>query len=86
MPDVKTDFNYKKMIRSFIVELVIYGVLVIGYFIVILRFFNNFLSDMFENNLFVYSGLALILIVAQGVLLDFVTTFLVSHFKFDEAE
>ncbi len=86
MSEVQSNFNYKKMMRNFIIELAIYGVLVVGYFIVILRFFNDFLTDTFENNLLVYSGLALLLIVAQGVLLDFVTNFLVNQFKFDEAE
>jgi len=86
MPKVQSEGNYKKMIRKFMAELTIYGVLVIGYSIVILRYFNDYLTDLFESNLLIYSGLALLLIVAQGVLLDFVTTYLVGQFKFDEIE
>ena len=51
MLEVQSSFNYKKLIRDFIVELIIYGFLVVGYFLVVLRLFNNFLTNMFENNL-----------------------------------
>jgi len=86
MPDAQSNLNYKKMIRNFIVELTIYGVLIFVYFIVILQFFNDYLTEAFENNLLVYSGLALMFIVAQGVLLDYVTTFLIKKLNLDEAE
>ena len=78
--------NLKILIRNFVIELVIYGVLVIGYFLIALRYLNNFLTNLFQSNLVAYAFLALLLIVAQGVLLDGLTSFLLNRIKLDRLE
>jgi hypothetical protein len=65
-----------KLIRSFIIELVVYGALVLVYSLVVLRWLGEPLYEMFRTNLLLYALLALGLIVVQGAVLDVVTSFL----------
>ncbi len=71
------------LLRNFLVELVLYGALVIGYFLIVLRLLNDYLTALFRENLLLYAFFALFLIVAQGVLLDSLTSFLLSKIKID---
>jgi hypothetical protein len=54
------------LIRNFVIELVIYGALVVGYFLIALRYLNAFLTNLFQSNLVAYAYLALLLIVVRG--------------------
>ena len=78
--------NLKILIRNFVIELIIYGALVVGYFLIALRYLNDFLTQLFTNNLIVYAFLALFLIVAQGVFLDGLTSFLLNQIKLERLE
>ena len=82
----KSDIDFKKLLRNFAIELVIYGVLVVGYFLVALRFFETYLTDLFNNNLPAYAAVALLLIVLQGVLLDWLTSFLLDQIKLERLD
>ncbi|MGD2146218.1 MAG: hypothetical protein PVH41_05965 [Anaerolineae bacterium] len=68
--------DLRKLIRNFIIELVVYGALVAAYSYVVLRWLSEPLFEMFHTNLLLYALLSLGLIVAQGAILDFVTSFL----------
>ena len=70
-----------KALRYLIVELVIYGVLVMVYAVTALAFLADPLKDLYYGNLTVYAFLALLLIVAQGVLLEEVTSFLMDRLR-----
>jgi hypothetical protein len=76
----------RKLIRHFLIELVIYAVLVIGYFFLVLQFLNEPLYNLYEGNLVVYAFIALGLIVAQGVLLEFVTSYIMRLLGIDQVE
>lgn len=78
--------DLRNIIRNFLIELVLYGILVVGYFLIALRLLNDYLTNLFHNNLMLYAFLALFLIVAQGVILDGVTSFLLNHLKLDRPE
>ena len=75
-----------KLLRSFIIELVIYGVLVVLYFFVVLRLLTGQLTFLFTENPVLYAILALVLIVLQGVFLDWVTSFLLDQIKLERLE
>jgi hypothetical protein len=66
----------RPLIRSFIIELVVYGFLVAVYSYVVLRWLSEPLRAMFHTNLLLYALLSLGLIVAQGAVLDVITSFL----------
>ena len=78
--------NLRVLVRNFILELLLYGALVVGYFLLALRYLNDFLTQLFQDNLIIYGVLALLLIVVQGVLLDSLTTFLLNRIKLERME
>ena len=78
--------NLRILIRNFLIELVLYGILVVGYFLIALRLLNDYLTGLFHSNLMLYAILALFLIVVQGVLLDGVTSFLLNQIKLDQLD
>jgi hypothetical protein len=69
---------------TLLVEVVVYALLLVVYFLLVLRFLGEPLDALFRDNLLLYGIVALTLIVAQGVLLDFVTSFLVQRLLRDE--
>jgi hypothetical protein len=71
-----TDGSLRSLLISFAIELVVYGMLVVGYFLVVLRLLGPFLTNLFQNELIIYAFLGLGLVVAQGVLLETVTSFI----------
>jgi len=76
----------RKLIVNFIIELVIYGILVVAYFYLVLRYLRVFLTDLYHNNLIIYAILGLILIVVQAVVLEAVTTFLLDRLRLERLE
>lgn len=76
----------RKMIVSFAIELVIYAVLVIGYFLVVLRLLGEPLNVLYNNNLVLYAFLALVLIVVQAVVLEAVTSFIMGLLGLDKLD
>ena len=78
--------NVKKMIGSFVIELLIYSVLVVVYFFVVLRLLGDPLFHLFSSQLVVYAFLALVLIVAQAVALEVVTSFIMGLLGLDQVE
>lgn len=78
--------NIKRMIITLAIELSLYAVLVIAYFFIVLRFFDGILTSLFQSDLVTYAILGLGLIVAQGVLLEWVTSFILNRLKIDRVE
>jgi len=68
----------KRLLITFFLELLIYGVLLAVYFMTVLRFLNEPLYNLFNQNLWVYAGAALFLIVIQSLVLGWVTSFLLA--------
>jgi hypothetical protein len=63
----------KSWVRSVMVELVVYGALVVGYFFLVLEFLAGWLLRLFEHDRRLYAVLALGLIICQGFLLEVLT-------------
>jgi len=76
----------RTLIINFIIEMVIYGILVVAYFYLVLRYLVVFLNGLYHNNLIVYAILGLILIVVQAVVLEAVTSFLVDRLRLERLE
>ena len=66
---------------SFLLELVVYAVLVTGYFFLVLHFLGGALRNLFETSKTAYAFVALALIVGQGVLLEVLTSALLRFFQ-----
>ncbi len=65
-----------KTLRAFLIELVIYAVLVVAYFFLVLHFLGEGLQRLEQNHRYSYAALAIVLMIGQAVLLQNVTTFL----------
>lgn len=76
----------RRVIKNFAIELIVYGTLVVVYFLVVLQTIGDWLYYLYENNLFVYAIAALVLIVVQGVFLEMVTTFLIERLGLERLE
>ena len=80
------DSNARHLIRNFAIELVVYGLLVTIYFILILRSLSPWLTELYNENLTLYAVVALALIVAQSVVLEWITAFLVERLGLERLE
>lgn len=78
--------NPKSLVRNFILEMIVYGALVVIYFLVVLRFLGQPLTELYNSNLGYYAIVALALIVAQGVVLEWVTSFLLDFLGLERLE
>lgn len=83
---MKDKAGLKNLLRNFLLESAIYGVLLIIYFYLVLRLLNNMLTNLFDKNLVAYSILALALIIGQGVLLERISSFILDQIKIDRME
>ncbi|HXX42251.1 MAG TPA: hypothetical protein VEI58_08290 [Chthoniobacterales bacterium] len=68
-------------LTAFAIELVVYAALMIGYFFLVLHFLGDGLRGLEIRHRFVYAGVAILLILAQAVLLEIVTTFLLRFIR-----
>ena len=65
-----------KTLRAFLIELSVYAALVVVYFFLVLHFLGEWLRQLEVHHRYTYSGVAILLIIGQAVLLESVTTFL----------
>lgn len=72
------------LFRNLLIEIVIYGTLIFAYYLVVLRWLDDWLMSLFQNNLVFYAVIGLGLIVVQAALLDFVTSFILKYIKLDQ--
>jgi hypothetical protein len=78
--------GFRKLIRSLAIEALVYAVLVLAYFFLVLRLLGEPLMRLFSSNLTLYAILALALIVIQGAVLEFLTSFLLRQLGLDRLE
>lgn len=64
----------RKTLYAFLGELLVYGVLVVGYFFLVLHFLGDWLLHLNKENTKLYALVAIALIIGQAVLLEWVTT------------
>jgi hypothetical protein len=61
-------------LRAFLIELAVYAVLVVGYFLLVLHFLGDWLYQLEIRHRYTYAGVAILLIIGQAVVLESVTT------------
>ena len=74
----------RKLFRNLLVEILIYSVLIFGYYLIVLRYLDDWLLSLFQSSLSFYSLIGIGMIIIQAVLLDFVTSFLLKYLKLDQ--
>jgi hypothetical protein len=75
--------NIKILIRNLVIEMVVYALLLVGYFYAVLRFLGDFLTQLFRDQLVVYGFLGLVLIVAQALILELLTSYFIRLLRLD---
>jgi len=65
----------------FTLELAVYAGLVTGYYFLVLKFLGTWLYSLFQNGREAYAGIALGLIIAQGLLLEILSRTLLNWMK-----
>jgi hypothetical protein len=78
--------NLQKLVRNFIIELAVYGILLIIYFFAVLQFLDGILNNLYLNNTTLYAIVGLALIVAQAVVLEAVTSYLIRLLHLERLE
>jgi hypothetical protein len=68
-------------LKAFIIELVVYTVLVIAYVLLVLGLLGDWLKHLYDNGKTRYAFAALLLIIGQGVVLEMVTSLLLRLIK-----
>ena len=68
-------------LKAFLIELVVYAFLVVGYFFLVLHFLGGALHDLASRHRFIYAITAIVLIIGQAVFLEAVTTLLLRVIK-----
>jgi hypothetical protein len=68
--------NVRILIQNLIIELLIYGVLLVIYFFAVLRFMGNFLTNLFHTQNILYALVGLAIIIVQAVLLEIVSSYI----------
>jgi hypothetical protein len=66
-----------KTLRAFALELLIYGILVTGYFFLVLHLLGDWLYGLEIHHRYTYATVAILLVIGQAVLLESLTTFLI---------
>jgi hypothetical protein len=80
------DPRFRKLIRSFAIEILIYAALVVGYFFLVLRLLGEPLESLFSRSLTAYGIVGLLLIIAQAVVLETVTSLIMRWLGLDQVE
>ncbi len=74
------------LLRNLAIELVVYAILVVIYFVIVLRLLSAPLTRLFHTDLVTYAFVSLGLVAAQGALLDAVTSFLLGRLRLEQIE
>lgn len=61
-------------VRVFLIELAVYAVFVVAYFLLVLHFLGGWLKGLFDHERWVYAAVAFALVFAQAVVLDVLTS------------
>ena len=62
--------NIKSILKAFSIELPLYAALVLGYGFLVLHFLGKWLFYLFQEERKTYAGVALLLIIGQGFVLE----------------
>jgi hypothetical protein len=76
----------RKLIRNLGIELIVYGALVTAYLFIAYHLLGRPLARLFDRNLVAYAFVSLALILAQGVVLDLITSFLLNQLHLERPE
>lgn len=78
--------NAGQTLRAMLIEVPIYGALVVGYFFLVLHFLSEWLDHLHKDQTFLYAIVAIVLVIGQAVVLEWVSTMLLRLFQGGRSE
>ena len=75
-----------KTLKAFLIELVLYAILVVGYFFFVLHFLAGWINDLEVNRIEIYAVVSIGLIIAQAILLEGLTSWLMRLLRAGRSE
>ena len=72
----QVDPSIRPLLRSLLIEIAIYIPLVGLFFILVLRYVSPYFTRLYNENLTMYAVVALVLVLAQGTMLELFTSWL----------
>lgn len=79
-PEVRAAF------KAFLIELLLYGALVVGYFFAVLHLLGDWLHNLQTTHLKTYALVCIALIIGQAVALESLTTWLIRMLRGGRSE
>lgn len=76
-----TPIDKRRFAKSFLIELVVYSVIVVFYFFLVLHFLGGWLKHLFDTDKRLYAVVALGLMLSQGVMLEITTSALLRFIR-----
>jgi hypothetical protein len=73
-------------LKAFLIELLVYAVLVVAYFFVVLHLLGHWLNDLHTHRRIAYAFVAIALIIGQAVVLESLTTWLMRMLRGGRSE
>jgi hypothetical protein len=74
----------KVLLRNLAVEILIYSILIGGYYLLVLRYLGDWLNGLFHQDLTIFAAVGLGMILFQAFVLDLVTSLLMKYIKLDQ--
>ena len=68
-------------VKAFLIELAVYAVLVVGYFLLVLHFLGGWLKELFDHQRWGYAVAGLAIVLTQAALLELLTSGLLHFFR-----
>ena len=73
-------------LRAFLIELLVYSVLVVVYFFLVLHFLAEWVNELEPRHIKIYALVSIGLIIGQAILLEIVTTWLMRRLQGGRSE
>lgn len=68
-------------VAALLIEIIVYAVFVLAYYFLVLNFLGAWLKELFDEHRAEYAVVALVLMIAQGALLELLTGWLFSRMR-----
>jgi hypothetical protein len=75
-----------RTLRAFLIELLVYSVLVVVYFFLVLHFLADWVNELEPRHIKIYALVSIGLIIGQAILLEIVTTWLMRRLQGGRSE
>lgn len=63
--------------QAFVLELLIYGILLVAYFLLVLHYLGGWFKELYDHDRTLFAVMALVIMIGQTVVLELASSFLI---------